>query len=230
MSTPPERVLAAPGGVAEPDPELIALPSPPKGERRITVAVMIVTTFAALLLAWSLRGEAKYATSEGAPIEVGDLTNFSPSAAEDNRYVRGNGALGTTGAIRYGRAAEGDTFRLAPVAGNEKLWVEIRVPEGFEGPRFIPPSSFAGRLVRMSSAGVRQLTLRSDVTDKTGVKIPDDAWLLIDSTSPRASRWALLLTIVLIAFAAWNVVGLVRILGRAKGGARAIDEEGAATS
>jgi hypothetical protein len=218
--------------VAEPDPELIALPSPPKGERRATVAIMVLTTVAALLLAWSLRGEAKYATSDGQPVELGDLTQFDATSAPDNRYVRGAGALGTTGAIRYGRAAEGDTFRLAPVAGNEKLWVEIRVPEGFEGPRFIPPSSFAGRLVRMSSAGVRQWMLRSDVGDKTGVKIPDDAWLLIDSTSPRASRWALLLTVVLVAFAAWNIVGLVRILGRARGGASPApaDEEGAATS
>lgn len=216
----------------EPDPELIALPSPPKGERRITVALMIVTTIAALLLAWSLRSEAKYATSDGQPIELGDLTSVALTDAQDNRYVRGSGALGTTGAIRYGRAAEGDTFRLAPVAGADKLWVEIRVPEGFEGPRFIPPSTFAGRLVRMSSAGVRQWMLRSDVTSKTGVTIPDDAWLLIDSTSPRASRWALLLTLVLVAFAAWNVVGLVRILGRARGGAPApsVDEEGAATS
>ncbi|MFO0611050.1 MAG: hypothetical protein U0414_00585 [Polyangiaceae bacterium] len=232
MSTHPERALAAPGGVAEPDPELIALPSPPKGERRATVAIMVVTTIAALLLAWSLRGEARYATSDGQPQELGDLTQFDPTSAPDNRYVRGTGTLGTTGAIRYGRAAEGDTFRLAPVAGNEKLWVEIRVPEGFEGPRFIPPNAFAGRLVRMSSAGVRQWMLRSDVSEKTGVRIPDDAWLLIDSTSPRASRWALLLTVVLVAFAAWNVVGLVRILGRARGGPMPApsDEEGRALS
>lgn len=220
--------------MAEPDPELIALPSPPKGERRATVAIMVLTTIAALLLAWSLRGEAKYATSEGQPMELGDLATFDATAAIDNRYARGTATLGTTGAIRYGRAAEGDTFRLAPVAGSDKLWVEIRVPEGFEGPRFIPPNAFAGRLVRMSNAGVRQWMLRSDVTDKTGVTIPDDAWLLIDSTSPRASRWALLLTIILLAFAAWNVVGLVRILGRARGssasGAGAGDREGAATS
>jgi hypothetical protein len=213
----PEGALS-PVEVGESDPELIALPSPPKGERTATLVLMVLTTLAALALAWSLRGEARYAASDGQPVEIGDLAHFTPSSNVHNRYVRATGSLGTTGAIRYGRAAEGDTFRLAPVAGNDKVWVEIRVPEGFEGPRFIPPSTFAGRLVPMSEAGLRQWMLRSDVEEKTGTQIPRDAWLLIDSTSPRASRWALLLTVLLLGFAAWNAVGIVRIVSRTRDG------------
>ncbi len=202
--------------VGEPDPELIALPPPPKRERTATLVLMIVTTVAALGLAWSMRGEARYAASEGAPAELGDLARFAPTDALKNRYVRGSGSLGTTGAIRYGRAAEGDSFRLAPIAGNDNVWVEIRVPEGFEGPRFIPPSTFAGRLVPMADAGLRQWSLKSDVQEKTGTRIPDGAWLLIDSTSPRASRWALLMTGLLLGFAAWNAVGILRLVGRVR--------------
>jgi hypothetical protein len=218
VATGPEGALSA-VDVGEPDPELIALPSPPKGERTATLILMVLTTIAALALAWSLRGEARYATANSQPIEIGDLAHFTPSDSAKNSYVRASGSLGTTGAIRYGRAAEGDSFRLAPIAGNEKVWVEIRVPEGFEGPRFIPPSTFAGRLVPMSDAGLRQWMLRSDVEEKTGTRVPPDAWLLIDSTSPRASRWALLLTVLLLGFAAWNVVGIARILSRARDGA-----------
>ncbi len=202
--------------LGEPDPELIALPAPPKRERTATIVVMAVTAVATLALAWSLRGEARYATSPGQPVEVGDLSRLSPTADLANRYVRGGALLGAAGAIRYGRAAEGDSFRLAPVAGNEKLWVEIRVPEGFEGPRFIPPSSFAGRLVPMKDAGLRHAMLPGEVRDKAKVDIPDDAWILIDSTSPRASRWALLLVALLVGFAAWNVVGITRLVGRVR--------------
>jgi hypothetical protein len=215
VATHPERALSA-VDVGESDPELLALPSPPKGERTATIALMVVTTIAALALAWSLRGEARYAASAGQPVELGDLTHFTAADAVKNRYVRGAGSLGTTGAIRYGRAAEGDSFRLAPIAGNDKVWVEIRVPEGFEGPRFIPPSSFAGRLVPMNEAGLRQWMLRSDVQQKTGKAVPADAWLLIDSTSPRATRWALLLTLLLVGFAAWNAVGVVRLITRVR--------------
>jgi hypothetical protein len=200
------------------DPELLALPSPPKRERTATIVVMTVTALATIALGWSLRGEARYAVSAGQPTELGDLSQLTPSPDLANRYVRGSALLGASGAIRYGRAAEGDSFRLAPVAGNEKLWVEIRVPEGFEGPRFIPPSSFAGRLVPMSDAGLRHAMLPGEVRDKAKTDIAADAWILIDSTSPRASRWALLLVALLTGFAAWNVLGIARLLGRVRDG------------
>lgn len=199
------------------DPELLALPSPPKRERMLTVVLMTITGIAAALLAWSLRGEARYALAAGAPIELGDLTSWTPGPASDSSYVQGTTKLlGTQGAIKYGRPAESDSFRLAPVAGNDKLWVEIRVPEGFEGPRFIPPSSFAGRLVKFKDAGLRHQGLRKTVQERAGVTVPDDAWLLIDGSSPRASRWALALVVLFAGFALWNAVGVARLVGRVR--------------
>lgn len=201
----------------EPDPELIALPAPPKRERALTVATMSFTSLAALLLAFSLRSEAGYALTSGSPADLGDLSRVEALPQEHaNHYVRGSGSLGTQGAIRYGRAAESDSFRLAPVAGNDKLWVEIRVPEGFEGPRFIPPSSFAGRLVPLSQAGLRHSGLGASVAERTGVAVPEDAWILIDGSSPRASRWALALAAVFTLFAGWNLIGIVRLLMRVR--------------
>jgi len=75
----------------------------------------------------------------------------------------------------------------------------------------------------MSEAGLRQWMLRSDVKEKTGTEVPAGAWLLIDSTSPRASRWALLMTLLLLAFAAWNAVGIVRLLARVRDGREPIE-------
>jgi hypothetical protein len=204
----------------EPDPELLALPAPPKRERALTIALMLLTSVAAGLLAWSLRGEAQYAASSGQPRDLGDLSRIGLDPSSANTYVRGSSLLGTQGAIRYGRAAEGDTFRLAPVVGNDKLWVEIRVPEGFEGPRFIPPTQFAGRLVPFSEAGLRHASLRGAVADKTQTRIPEDAWILVDSSSPRASRWALAFVILFAGFAIWNLVGAARLIARVR------DQEG----
>jgi hypothetical protein len=201
---------------AEPDPELLALPAPPKRERTLTIVLMLVTALAAAALAWSLRSEAAYALTEGQPTDVGDLGAGRPSAELANRYVRATGLLGSQGAIKYTRAAEGDSFRLAPVIGDQNIWVEIRVPEGFEGPRFIPPSNFAGRLVPISEAGLRHAKLAEGVRERTGATIPGDAWLLVDGSSPRASRWALLLSVLFVAFATWNVVGVARIVGKVR--------------
>jgi hypothetical protein len=203
-------------GLADPDPELLALPAPPKKERTATVSLMLVTAVASLAMAFSLRGEALYAVSAGTPAELGALASVELTPAIDNRYVRGEGLLGTAGAIRYGRAAEGDSFRLAPVAGNPSVWVEIRVPEGFEGPRFVPPTTFAGRLVPLDEAGIRHVGLRRAVQKQTGEAVPDRAWVLIDGASPRASRWALALAMLFAGFAAWNLAGIARLLRRTR--------------
>lgn len=215
VSQHPTEALPRPGAF-EPDPELIALPAPPKRERALTVALMVMTALAALVVAWTLRGEASYALASGEPTDVGDLALFAAGAPRENSYVRGVGNLASTGAIKYGRAAEGDSFRLAPIAGNERLWVEIRVPEGFEGPRFIPPSSFAGRLVPFDRSGLRHASLASAVEKRTGAMVPEGSWILVDGTSPRASRWALALATLFLGFAAWNTVSAVRLVARVR--------------
>jgi hypothetical protein len=125
--------------------------------------------------------------------------------------VHGEGQLSVTRAIRYARPLEHDTYRLASVEGNPKLWVQIRVPANEEGPRFVPPDSFVGRLVPMSKLGIRQRGLR-DAVGEAGLDRPgEDAWLLLDGESPAALRWALGLLGLLGAFAAFNVLGLVKL-------------------
>lgn len=176
--------------------------------------MMLLTTVAALWMTTALLGEARYALTQGQPLDIGDLGAMRPDDAFANRYIRGSALLGTTGAIRYGRAAEGDSFRLAPVAGNPAVWIEIRVPEGFEGPRFVPPTTFAGRLVPFDHAGIRHGSLARAIREQTEVTVPKGAWLLIDGSSPRTSRWAVALTLLFVGFAAWNVVGAIRLLSR----------------
>lgn len=198
----------------ESDPDLLALPAPPKQERTATVILMVFTALAAAAMALSLTSEARYALSPGQPVEIGDLVHIPPGADLANRYVSASGLLGAVGAIRYGRAADGDSFRLAPVAGNRSVWVEIRVPEGFEGPRFVPPSTFAGRLVPFRQAGVRHVGLVKTVRAQTDMAVPDDAWLLVDGASPRASRWAVALAVLFAGFSAWNLAGIILVFAR----------------
>ena len=212
----PEPSLLPPALDQDDAEVLAAAPAPPRRERTATVLLMLLTAIAAAVMAFALRGEARYAISPGQPVDLGDLAMLQPGGDLTNRYVRASGLLGTRGAIRYGRAAEGDSFRLAPVAGNPRIWIEIRVPEGFEGPRFVPPTSFAGRLVPLTQAGVRHVGLAETVRKQGGASIPDDAWILIDGSSPRASRWAVALAALFVGFAAWNLYGVARLLARVR--------------
>jgi hypothetical protein len=145
-------------------------------------------------------------------VEVGALVSFVPGSEHANEYVRATGGLGAASSIRFGRAGETDTFRLAPVAGNPSVWVEFRVPAGLDGPRFVPPMSFAGRLVPLREAGPRHLGLASAIARELGRAVPPDAWLLVDGATPTASRWALALSALLTLFGGWAAFGLRRLL------------------
>lgn len=196
------------------DAELAALPSPPRKERTVTLLLMALTIVASLGMSLALRREVAYALSPKSPLDLGDLVKAAPPEGLSNRYVRAEGLLSTAGAIRYERPMEGDSFRLAPLAGQRKVWVEIRVPEGLEGPKFTPPTTFAGRLVPFHSAGIRHLGLANSVQTAGLGEVPEDALLLVDGASPRASRWSLALTALFAYFAAWNAVGLLRLIRR----------------
>jgi hypothetical protein len=150
-------------GEPHPDQDLIALPAPPRQERVLTVVLMLATAVASLAMLWALRGEVAYALSTRAPLELGELGQATPTAGLKNRYVRATGLLSSGRAIRYERPMEGDSFRLAPLASNPGVWVEIRVPEGMEGPKFAPPTTFVGRLVPFSEAGIRHVGLAQSV-------------------------------------------------------------------
>ncbi len=207
----PAAELTLPPG-AEPDPELEALPEPRRPGRRLTLVAMTLTALAAIAMALTLRGEAAYALRSGPPIELDDLTHLSPHADLANRWVHGEALLGTSGAIRYGRPLDGDTFRLAPVAGNDHIWVEVRVPAGMEGPRFVPPTSFVGRLLPFSRAGLRHEALPDAVASAGGAQVPRGSWLLVDGESPSSTRWSLGLIALFIGFAAFNLWGLYKLL------------------
>lgn len=215
MSRPPEAAEAAelpPLGVPDThDPELEALPEPRRPGRKLTLACLGLTAVVALLMALSVRGEAAYALRSGPPAELGNLAHFEPRPELANSWVHGEALLGSTNAIRYGRPLDADTYRLAPVAGNDKLWVQIRVPEGMEGPHFVPPTSFVGRLVPIADASIRHAALPAAVQSAGAGSVPEQAWLLIDGEAPSTTRWALGLVALFVAFFAFNVWGLYRL-------------------
>ncbi len=192
------------------DPDLEALPAPRRPGRWLTLLTMSVTLVLSLLMALALRGQAGYALSTTEPHDLGYLARLTPDAQLANRYVRGEALLSSDNAVRYSRPMQDDSYRLAHVAGNPQIWVEVRVPDGMEGPHFVPPSSFVGRFVPLSKAGLSHTDLRDAVTS-TGGKVPADAWLLQDGAAPRGSRWALGLMALFIGFAGFNAFGLYRL-------------------
>ena len=199
----------------EADAELEALPPPRRPWRRLTLAVMATTLVASLGLLTSLRGELLFSFAGGAPYAVGELARYAPKAADANSWVQGEGELEQSGAIAYRRPLEGDSYRLSRVSGAPKLWVQVRVPSDDDDPdhrRFVAPTSFVGRLVPLGHGGVRLSQLGEAIAEAGRPALPSDAWLLIDGEAPATTRWTLGLALLLLGFAVFNLMGLVRLL------------------
>jgi hypothetical protein len=204
------------------DPELLALPAPPKRERTWTVVVLAVTIVASLAMMISLLRDAAYAFADSQATDLGELHPIASQneagapldAALDNHYVRASAMLGAAGALRYERAFDSDSYRVSPVAGRPDVWIEIRMKDGEESSRFVPPSSFTGRLVRFREVGPRHRGLRDAIGAVGGSAVPDDAWLLVDGEPPVAARWAVALIALFAGFAIWNAFAIAKLVRR----------------
>ncbi len=213
-------------GKEEVDPELLQLPDPPRGERRSTLAVMALAAVASAAMAAALTRDAAYAFRSTSATDLGDLASSPASAFVSNSFVEGKGQLAGAGQLRYERPFESDSYRIAPlirsgagapmVTGRNDLWVELRVPAGSESNRFVPKAEFAGRLVRFADAGLRHRGLRGAIEDRTGQKVPDNAYLLVDGQAPDTSRAFAMLWAMFVGFALWNVASIVRLVRKVK--------------
>jgi hypothetical protein len=204
----------------QPDADLEALPPPRRPWRRLTLVVMSATLLGSLALGAALRGELSFSLSGNPPHGVGELSRFTPTARDENTWVRGAGELEVQGAIAYRRPLEGDSYRLSRVSGAQKLWVQVRVPRDDDDPdhkRFVPPTSFVGRLLPASHGGVRLSQLGGAIAEAGRPPLPSDAWLLIDGEAPASTRWTLGLGALLLGFVAFNLFGLRRLLRPAAG-------------
>jgi hypothetical protein len=200
------------------DPELAALPAPPRRERTLTVVVLSLAALAAFAMALSLRGDLAYALLGGPPASLGDLRAVPEAtlASYENRIVRADAMLGAAGGIRYERPFVEDSFRTLPVAGRSDIWVDLRVPAGDESGRWEPPRAFLGRLVRFGESGPRHRGLAGAIAEATHERVAGGGWLLIDGEAPETNRWAIVLCAVFLAFAVGNVVAIGRIVRRVR--------------
>jgi hypothetical protein len=216
-SVPSPLELSGTGPKDELDPELLALPDPPRRERTLTVAVLSVAAALSLAMVFGLRRDVAYALASTTPaaLDLREATSVT-LASHENRFVHAELMLGAAGGIRYERPFVDDSFRTLPAASRQDVWVDVRVPAGQENGRWEPPRSFAGRLVRFDAAGPRQRGLASAIERTTGSRVPADAWLLVDGDDPESARWTILLAAMFLGFAAWNAAAIARIVRKVR--------------
>jgi hypothetical protein len=192
------------------DPELVALPAPPRHEKVLVVGALALVATLACAFAFTLRTDVRYVFETNSRVELGELGIASTNRWSSNRFVHATASLGAADALRYERPFADGSFRLAPVLGRSDIWVELRIPPRSESVRFVPPSEFTGRLVRFADAGARHrglatavATLSDGLTAATVAKQApaEDRWLLVADEAPADARWSVLVVALCLGFA-----------------------------
>lgn len=197
------------------DPDLAALADARStSARRAAVAARILAMLAACALAFALRHDLRYALAPRASVDLGSNPSVEQLDGASHALVTIEGVPGGVGAVDYRRPLGDSLYRLAPLVDHPDVYVEIRLPDGVDPSRFIPPTKVQGRLVPMDEGGARFSTARALVAQTTGRPPPAKAWILQEGAQPSWSSPGALIAALALVIAAVQLVGLLAPLAR----------------
>ncbi len=195
--------------VDEFDPELEALPAPPRGRRLTHVFLLAAVIVLAAVLVVRLLPDVGYYLSASAPADLGRVGAIDARGLDANRYVRVVGMPMLGRAVRFRRFVRPGVFRVFPLMNEDRLLVQVYLPaSGAE--RGASPVEFAGRLVPLGRAPRGYGAVIGYLRDALGHEVPAGAFVLIAGERPSDLWWAPWAMLVLVAFIVTNSVQLVR--------------------
>jgi hypothetical protein len=187
------------------DPELLALPAPPKGRRIATLALMALVVVAAMGLSLSVRHDLAYFFSNQETVDLGDVRSVDAAQLEPNSQVRVRGTPMMSRAVRYHRVLTGSRYVVFPLAGQRTIYVQVEDHDGSVG-----RAEFSGRLVTFSQMGGRMGAVREYLGNEMDLPVSGESFLLLADESPGSYGWALLLAALCALFIAIDVFLMLR--------------------
>jgi hypothetical protein len=206
--TNPQALGAVPEAV---DPDLVALPAPPRGRRILVMAVMALVVACSFGLLMSLRLDVGYFFSNRTPIVLGEVTELAPAEVEPNRYVQVSGTPMASATVRFSRLAPGTTYLVFPLAGQQQRSIFVQVPlESPDAMRDFARRDFAGRVVTFGQLGGRFRPVRNYMKDVMGLSVSSESLLVLADEAPGSYGWALALSALCLVFIGVNLFMLLR--------------------
>jgi hypothetical protein len=177
--------------------------------RKFATLARIFAVVASIALAYALRADLRYAMAPRAATDLGHDPTPAQLDASAHTFVSIDGVPGGVGAVDYRRPLGDAMYRLAPLVDHPDVLVELRLPDGVDPSRFIPPTTVRGRLVPMDEGGARFASARALVGGATGTNPPQKAWILQEGAEPSWSSPGAILAVIALLLAAVQVVTLV---------------------
>lgn len=210
MTQAKQTAEAAPRPVAEEvDPELLALPAPPRGRRLAAMTLMALTVVLSGALLCSLRADVAYFFAPATATDLGEATAVDPAALGSNTYVRIEGTPSAAHTVRYGKLLSGTTYAVFPLAGQRDVFVQIPLSDAEDG-RDMARREFSGRLVTFGELGGRFSQVRGYLGETMGVPVSSESFLILADEPPGSYGWALALAALCVLFVIVNVLLVLR--------------------
>ncbi len=187
------------------DPELLALPAPPRARRLFTMTLMALVVVAAMGLVFTLRHDLAYFFASSQVIDLGEATRVDHATLVPNSYVRVRGTPMLSRAVRYRKVLTGSTYEVFPLAGQGTVYVQV--PAEGEG---IARAEFSGRLVTFSQLGGRISQVQGYLHDDMNQPLSGDSFLVLADEPPSSYAWAWALAFLCVLFVAIDVFLLLR--------------------
>lgn len=192
------------------DAELVALPAPSRTRTLSGMALMVTVMLLSVGLMFRFGGDFRYFwLASRAPTDLGRADRVSVGDLEDDTYVTLEAMPLASQAVRFRRLAREGMFRIYPLAGQPKIFVERFTPDTSRTARE-EHGTYTGRLIRFAEAGGSYRSVRGYLEQQLGAPVGDDAWLLVDGERPGDRYWIAALYAVLAVFFVFNAVMVFR--------------------
>lgn len=200
------EALTGPAGI---DPELAALPAPPRARRLATLVLMALVAAGALGLLASLGDDLGYLLSRSPAADLGEAVQVDPASLTANSYVRVRGTPMLSHALRYSRMWNDGEYAVFPLAGQRHVFVRVAAPD-LERFRMSPRREFAGRLVTFGQLGSEFSAVREAFAQRMGPEVSSETFLVLADEPPGRYGWVILVALVCLLFVAVDVALMVR--------------------
>lgn len=186
------------------DPELLALPAPPRTRRLLSLALLSSVVVASAALLVHLRADAAYSFASERAIDVGEATRVPLAGLVPNRYVRVRGTPMLSRMVRYERGPSGEAYALFPLSGQRQIFVQVPA-SALRDPARVAQGAFSGRLMTFGQLGGRLRPVRLYLAREMSLPVTAESFVLLAEETPSTYSWALALCavcggIMLLAF------------------------------
>jgi len=186
------------------DPELMALPAPPRGQRLLAMVLMAAVVGLALGLVSSVRSDIQYALRADRAELLGDAVKLEPAALPSNAYVVVRGTPMLSGMVRFEAGLLGTEYVVFPLAGQRNVFVQVSA-ESLRDPRTAASTEFAGRIVTFGDLGGRFRVVREYLAKRMALPVNAETFLVIADDPPRTHAWSLFFAGFCLAIIALNI-------------------------